>query len=51
VERALRTDERRQPIPGVGAEVSRMEGYMGLLLEEYEEKYKEVSLAQSIFEA
>ena len=51
VERALRTDERRQPILKVRAEVLRMEGYMRLLLEEYEKKYKEVSLAQSIFEA
>lgn len=51
VERALRTDERRQPILKVRAEVLRMEEYMGLLLKEYEDKYKDVSLAQSIFEA
>ena len=51
VERALRTDERRAPILRVRDEVLRMEQYLRELLEEYEEEYKEVSLAQSIFEA
>jgi hypothetical protein len=51
VERALRTDERSQPIVGVRDEVLRMEGFLRILLEEYEKKYKEVSLAQSLFEA
>ena len=51
VERALRSDDRREPILRVRDEVVRMEGYLRVLLEEYEEEYKAVSLAQSIFEA
>jgi hypothetical protein len=51
VERALRTDDRRGPILRVRDKVLRMEGYLRVLLDEYEREYKAVSLAQSIFEA
>ena len=51
VERALRTDERRGPILPVRKDVLRIDGYLRVLLEEYEQEYEAVSLKQSIFEA
>lgn len=51
VVRALRTDERGEPILKVRDDVLSMEKYLRELLEEYEEQYKAISLAQSIFEA
>ena len=51
VDRALRTDERKEKIERVLPEVERMDEYLRRLLSEYEEQYKEVSLSQSIFEA
>ena len=51
VERALETDERAVPIQTVSGEVARMEQYLHGLLQEYEANYKDISLAQSIFEA
>jgi len=51
VERALGTDERSKPISGVGNEVKCMKEYIEGLIDEYEEEYKTVSLAQSIYEA
>jgi hypothetical protein len=51
VERALRTDERSGPILQVHNDVESMEQYMRALIDEYEEEYKTVSLAQSIYEA
>ena len=51
VERALGTDERSKPISGVGNDVKCMKEYIEGLIDEYEEEYKAVSLAQSVYEA
>jgi hypothetical protein len=51
VVRALWSDERGDPIKGVRHHVVSMEKYLYQLIEEYEKEYKEISLAQSIFEA
>jgi small basic protein len=51
VDRALRTDERKEKIVKVLGEVEFMDSYLRGLLNEYEEHYKDVSLSQSIFEA
>jgi hypothetical protein len=51
VERALRTDERSGPIRRIHNNVEGMEQYMRALIDEYEEEYKMVSLAQNIYEA
>lgn len=51
VERALRTDKRSGPIQMVIQQVELMEGYVRLLLAEFEDEYKKASLTQSMFEA
>jgi hypothetical protein len=51
VERALRTDSRSEPIQTVLPQVELMDGYLRMLLEEFEAEYKKASLTQSMFEA
>jgi hypothetical protein len=51
VVRALDTDTRGASIREVRVKVGAMKDYLRALLDEYEAEYKEISLAQSIFEA
>jgi hypothetical protein len=51
VERALNFDERRQPIVHVRDEVKKMATYLRALTDEFEQHYKELSRAQSVYEA
>lgn len=51
VMRALRFDERGRAIVPISDQVEKMEGYLASLIEEFEDKYKDVSRAQSIYEA
>lgn len=51
VERAIKFDERGDPIGNVEAKVSSMDEYLKLLIGEFEQKYKEISRMQSLYEA
>ena len=51
VQRALRFDERRRPIVPVLEDVGRMEEYLHSLTAEFVEHYKDISRAQSVYEA
>ena len=51
VDRALRFDDRRQPIASVIENVRGMESYLNSLTDEFIEHYKNISRSQSIYEA
>lgn len=51
VDRALRFDERGAPLTLVLQEVKKMERYLHSLTSEFVEHYKDISLAQSVYEA
>jgi hypothetical protein len=51
IARALRFDERRSAVDSIRIEVDRMEGYLKLLVEEFQAKYKEISRTQDVYEA
>jgi hypothetical protein len=51
IARALRFDQRRSAVDGIRIEVDRMEAYLKLLVEEFQDKYKEVSRTQSVYAA
>src|SRR5579859_5625648 len=51
VDRALKFDERGSAIEIIRSEVGRMERYLSLLVEEFQNNYKETSRAQNVYEA
>lgn len=51
VMRALKFDLRRAPIVSVLTHVDQMERYLGALVDEFEQHYKDVSREQSVYEA
>jgi hypothetical protein len=51
VERALKFDDRGAPLAHIRPDVSRMEKYLRLLVQEFETSYKEISRAQVVYEA
>lgn len=50
VVRALKFDERGVPLNSISIEVESMERYLKTLIVEFEEKYKEISQLQSLYE-
>ena len=52
VVRALKFDQRGSAVqPAVESSVKSMEGYLPLLIEEFTDRYKDISRAQSVYEA
>lgn len=49
--RALKFDERSSAVAAIRFEVDRMEGYLKLLVDEFQDKYKKISQSQSVYEA
>lgn len=50
VERALKFDERGVPLTAIRADVTSMAEYLKALIDEYEQKYKEISRSQNLYE-
>lgn len=48
--RALKIDDRGSAVAAIQSEVQSMEGYLKLLVDEFQRHYKDISLAQSVFE-
>lgn len=49
--RAVKFDDRGSAVAAIQSHVEEMEGYLKLLVDEFQQKYKEISLAQSVFQA